>query len=118
MRFFLDENISNYLKQQLLKENHEVESARDIMRGASDKEIAYYARKTKAILITKDIEFGSIVLYPKYSHYGLIVLRLPNNFTSIQLTNALLQFLNSIDLAQLVNKITIIELGRYRTRKI
>ena len=50
------------------------------LRGATDKEIAKYALKQKKILVTKDLEFGSLLLYPPGSHYGLIVIRVPFNF--------------------------------------
>ncbi len=86
--------------------------------GCSDKEIAAYAKKHNAILVTKDIEFGSLLLYPKGSHYGLLILRLPHYFTSKQIMETLEKFLTEIKPTILVNSITVLEIGRYRIRRI
>lgn len=88
------------------------------MIGSSDNKIAEYAKKQKAILVTKDLEFGSLLIYPESSHYGLLVLRLPNNFTAKKMNEILEEFLKSIKVEELVNSITVLEIGRYRIRKL
>ena len=74
MKFILDENMPLSVRDTLRESGHEVEHIRETsLQGASDFEIANHARKKNAILITKDIEFGSIILYPENAHYGSIV---------------------------------------------
>ena|SRR3989338_7519223 len=103
----------------LKKEGHEVEHIKKTsLLGAPDFDIANYAREQKAILVTKDIEFGSVILYPVDMHYGLLVLRLPNYFTGKQITQVLSEFFKSIYIEELVGSKVILELGRYRKRKI
>ncbi len=81
-----------------------------------DEEIAVYAKNNNAFLVTKDIEFGSIIMYPEYSHYGLIVLRLPYYFTGVQITGIFGEFIKTININDLVGKRTIVELGKHRSR--
>lgn len=119
MKFFLDENISQVLISEFQKEGFEAEHAAKVdLSGAKDNEIAQYAKKQKAILITKDIEFGSFLLYPKGSHYGLIILRYPCNFTTTLISKHLKMFLINKEEKDLIGKMIILELGKYRVRDI
>ena len=69
MKFFLDENIPLSVTDSIKSLGFEVEHVRTSgLRGATDKQIAKYAQKQQAILVTKDLEFGSSILYPKDSH--------------------------------------------------
>ena len=117
MKFFLDENVPLSILDLMRVLGFEAEHARNTnLRGAADAEIADYAKKQKVILITKDLEFGSLLLYPKGSHYGLIIIRLPHYFTTTQITRSLKELLSKP--LKFVNAITILERGRYRVRKL
>lgn len=118
MKFFLDANIPysalDLFKELGLKATH----ARDAGLGkATDKEIMLYAKKTKSILVTKDIEFANRMLFSQESHHGIIVLRIPNFFKAGQFGNVLKDFLNSVNLKDLENSTAIVKLGRYRIRQ-
>ena len=119
MKLFLDENIPRSAVKELKSIGFEVEHASDIgLAGAVDKDIAKYAKKQNAILITKDIEFGSLILYSKETHYGLVILRLPHYFKADDIIRILKDFLRSIEPSLLIGKIAILELGKYRIRDI
>lgn len=119
MKFFLDENLPLSLSEIFTEFGFEVEYARTSgLRGATDREIAMYALKQKAILVTKDLEFGSLLLYPPGSHYGLIVLRVPFNFKTDQINRVMKNFIIKINAADLINTITVVEVGKYRSRKM
>ena len=119
MKLFLDENLPRSAVKELKSLGFEVEHTSEVgLRGASDKEISSYAKKQNAILITKDLEFGSIIIYPKGSHYGLIVLRLPDYFNSQDIIRVLTDFLQQINAADLIGKLIVLEIGRYRIREI
>ncbi|MBI5002713.1 DUF5615 family PIN-like protein [Candidatus Woesearchaeota archaeon] len=119
MKLFLDENISLLLVFELQKLGFEVEHAISVgLRGAKDGEIAQYAKKQKAILVTKDIEFGSLLLYPKGTHYGLIILRFPCYFTTPLILKHLKIFLINGEEKDLMGKMAIVEIGKYRVRDI
>ena len=119
MKFLVDENLP-FSTIALLKEiGFEAEHVCDVgLRGASDKQIAEYAKQQKAILITRDLEFGSLLLYPKSSHYGLIVLRVPCFFKTEQIKWLLKSFLMRVRPMQLPHTLTVVEAGRYRMRKL
>ena len=117
MNLLLDENIPRSAVKELRALGIKVEHASEIgLKGAIDKEIAAYAKKQDAILITKDLEFGSLLVYPKGSHYGLIVLRVPHHLTAQHNIKILKNFLQDIKTQNLAGKIIVLELGRYRTR--
>lgn len=119
MRFFLDKNIPMSLLVLLKEKNYAVEHARiTFPTETSDEKIATYANKNSAILVTKDLEFGSKLLYPKRSHYGLVIIRLPYYFNAKQITYSFEELLKSINPEQLKGSISILELGRYRIRKL
>lgn len=119
MKFFLDENLPRSLTKDLAKLGFEVSHAAETgLRGSSDYAIADYAKKQNAILITKDLEFGSPLLYPKETHYGLLVLRLPHWFDRKAIAENLIRFLQRIEPPDLVHKIVILEVGRYRIRDL
>ncbi len=119
MKFFLDENMHFSAVGVFQDLGFKVEHAKTSgLRGAPDKEIAAYAKTNSAILITKDLEFGNMLFYPKGSHFGLLVLRLPYHFTISQVNSTLKEFLKVMNAGEMVNSITILELGRYRIRKI
>lgn len=118
-KFFLDANIP-YSALQLFKQlNLEAVHARDVgLSRSSDKEIMDYAVNIKGVLVTKDLEFANIRIFPIRMHYGIIVLRLPPFFKAFQFVNVLKTFLVSIDVNTLEKSIAIVKLGGYRLRKI
>ena len=117
MRFLLDENIPFSVLDIITNSGFEAEHVRNIgMQGSGDKQVAEYAKKQKAVLITKDLEFGNLLIYPKNSHYGLLILKLPYTFSAKQISKVLKEFLTKIDIKELVNSITILEIGKYRIR--
>lgn len=119
MKLFLDENLSLALVSELQELGFEVGHVTTAgLKGATDKEIAAYAKKQKSILITKDIEFGSIILYPTGAHYGLIILRLPSYFTTPLLLKHLKVFLKNVRQEDFVGKMFIVEIAKYRVRSI
>ena len=119
MKFVLDENMPCSTKDYLETIGHEATHIKltDLI-GQSDKTIAKFSKENKAILITKDIEFGSIIIYTKKSHYGVLILRLPHYFTGAQITNSIKEFFNTIDINNLIGNRTILEIGKYRIREL
>ncbi len=117
MKFVLDENLSLSLIEVLRELGFEAEHVINVgLRGCSDKKISAYAKKQQAVLITKDLEFANIMIYPKNAHYGLIVLRLPNYFTISRMKESLKEFLTKSKPEICIGTIIILEVGRFRMR--
>ena len=76
-----------------------------------------YAIKEDSILVTKDLEFANLTVFPIESHHGVVVVRLPPFFTAPQFINMLRNFLTSINVKDLKKAIAIVKIGRYRIRK-
>lgn len=116
MKFLLDANIPHSAKL-IFGKNHQALHVRDIgLANASDERILKFASKINAVLITKDLDFANIILYPIKTHTGVIVLRVPAHFKAHSINNTLRQFLSSVKVEDLINAVTIIEPGRYRFR--
>ncbi len=119
MKFLLDANIPYSALGVFKEHNLEAIHARDAnLTRASDKEVMVFTIKNKIILVTKDLGFANITIFPIDMHYGIVVLRLPYFFKAAQFVNVLRDFLNSVDVTYLEKAITIVKLGRYRIRKI
>lgn len=116
VRFFLDANLP-YSAKDIFASHGEVEHTRDAdLAAATDEEIAHYAFKRGAVLVTQDLEFSNPYLFPKGSHVGLIVVRMPTHFTAEQAKKVLQWFLEVTPLNELLNIITVVEPGQIRKK--
>jgi len=117
MKFFLDANLP-YSSKEIFRKFGKTWHTKDVnLKSAPDEKIFNFAVKKKAILVTRDLEFGNQYLYPKDSHYGLIILRVPFYFTAKQINRIFKEFLASINVKDLKNAIIVIEPGKIRIRK-
>jgi len=119
MRFLIDENLPRAVGNLLCQYGHEAIDIRDIgLRGANDADIAIYAQKQRLCLLSGDIGFGDIRNYPPGEYFGLLILRLPTNATSVTILTLLKSFLLQTKIVdQLSGKLAVIEFGRVRIRK-
>lgn len=117
MKFFLDANLP-YSTKDIFSRFGEVLHAKDVdLQAASDETIFSFAVKEKAILVTKDLDFGNPYIYPKESHYGLIILRAPFYFTAKQINAVFALFLSSTQTEELKGSIIVLGPGYQRIRK-
>jgi predicted nuclease of predicted toxin-antitoxin system len=119
MRILLDEDLPRSAGKLLRIYGHEVLDVRDIgLRGASDPEIAEYARQCSLCLISCDTGFADVRNYPPIKYPGIIVLRLPAKATSTTISILLEEILKQPQLlSQIPGKLVIIEKGHIRLRK-
>jgi len=61
---------------------------------------------------------GCIDDFLKKKGLGLILIRLPYHFTADRIGNVFNKFLKEVDNRELTRSITVLELGRYRIRKL
>ena len=76
MRFLVDECTGPAVTEWLRREKHEVFSVYDEARGMDDDVIIQKAFAENWILITNDKDFGEKIYREKYSHHGIVLLRL------------------------------------------
>ena len=118
MKFLVDADLPKSTAGIIAEAGFEVKDVRNIGLGQSeDTEILNYAQEKRYIIITRDLGFGEM-FHSRKPRTGLIILRLPFHFTAKQINKVLFEFLKSIKEEEIKRSITIIELGRYRIRKV
>lgn len=119
MRFLLDADMPRSSASVFAARGHEVLDVRDAgLNGLADESIAKFAKKEGRIIITRDVEFGSILRYPPGSYVGIVVIRLAPLQTAEQINRALAGFLDAVKDEELKGSVIIVEPGRYRIRRL
>lgn len=117
MKFLIDADCPYSLVEVFKRHKHFALHVRDVSLGsASDDEIFEYANKNGLIVVTRDLGFAEKFIEDK--GVGLLLIRLPYFFTSVKIIAVLDEFLKEIDASNLTNSITILELDRYRFKKL
>ena len=117
MRFLVDENLPFSLIRFLQKSNHDIlDVAASPIRGSSDEQLWRLAARERRILVSKDLDFPLPQLRPY--PLGLILVRVPDTFTGEQITRLFSKALESIELKDFENHITVVSPGQIRTRKL
>ena len=116
-KFLLDADMPRSSAEAIRSLGFDVQDVRDIgMRYAKDQEIIDFALETGRVVITRDLDYGEILRYPR--HPGAIILRLPTGFIAKEVNETLMDFLNSAKNDIFQNAIIIVELSRYRRRPL
>ncbi len=116
MKFLIDADSPRSLFDILKKYGHDAVHVRDLMGSASDEEILRYANKNSYFIITRDLGFAETFL--KKGGFGLLLIRIPYFFTSNRIARVFDEFLDGVDVGRLTGCITVIELGRFRIRRL
>lgn len=116
-KFLLDADMPRSSATVIRALGFDVEDVRDLgMRYAKDSEIIEYAHKNGRVVVTRDLDFGSVLQYP--NHPGAIILRLPSEYTAKKINDVLRDFLSSVERQILYGAIIVVEIGRYRRRSL
>ncbi|MEK7450086.1 MAG: DUF5615 family PIN-like protein [Planctomycetota bacterium] len=83
--------------------------------SVSDREVLQITREQDAILITCDLDFANILVYPPEHYQGIIVLRM-NSRTEDKINLLLMKYLVSTEPDSLRKKLIIIDSGGVRIR--
>ena len=120
MRFLIDEDLPRSVDSLFRRYGHEAVDVRDVgLRGASDTEIAAYAKKQGLCLITGDFDFSDIRVYPPAEYDGIVVVNPdPKEATAQAIIGLLEGFLNQKGLfARLPRSLAIIRPEHIRIRR-
>ena len=119
MKFLLDANMPYSSIKTLKSIGHQAMHVSGIGLGAAaDEMIMEYAAKRKLILVTRDLDFGTLAVYVKIRSYGLIILRLPFSYIAKGINASLRSFLGAVSSQRVVRSLAIVEVGKYRIRKL
>ncbi|MFH2031252.1 MAG: DUF5615 family PIN-like protein [Bacteroidota bacterium] len=113
MKFLIDENIRSEIMYFLIQQGYNVKK---VASGMKNSNVIHLAREEKRVLLTHDIHFSNILMYPSKEHSGIIRIRIhPPLLNTI--INALSNLLNSLPAEQFNKKLIILEKDGFRIRK-
>ena len=116
--FLVDEDMPRSTARFLREAGYEANDVRDIgLAGHKDPEIFARAQEMGAVLVTADLEFSNLVLFPLGTHAGIVVTRMPNSVSVSQTLDVLLRALHSLAEEELRGLLVIVEAGRTRVRR-
>jgi predicted nuclease of predicted toxin-antitoxin system len=117
LNFLIDANIPRSTNAAIEALGHDVADVRDILPSASpDSDVALLALKEKRIIITRDLDFANILLYPPRKYPGIIVLKV-HAFKPSDINDLLTLFLTSISPETIKHCLVILEPDRFRIKK-
>ena len=116
MKFKIDENLPIEVVGILKEAGFEADSVYDEkLGGFPDSSIFDVCLKEKMVLITLDLDFSDVRLYPPDSHFGIIVLRL-NSLSKIKIVQKIKQIIPVIETETLEKCIWIVDEKKIRIR--
>jgi predicted nuclease of predicted toxin-antitoxin system len=86
------------------------------LNGKPDIDLLKYAIKTESVLLTQDLDFGNIILYPPKLHHGVIVLRYRHIFEK-EIHSVLSKMLEELKTVDFLKTLIIVDVEKYRIRK-
>jgi predicted nuclease of predicted toxin-antitoxin system len=115
----VDENLPSQVAPLIRDLGHDAVDIREIgMRGASDTEIAAYARAHKLCMIRADRDFANIRNYSPREYSGIVVFDIPPRATTPTILRLIHDFLSQSDLIDdLTGRLAIVAFGRVRFRQ-
>lgn len=94
LRFLIDEDLPHALTTVFTSAGYEAVHIRDVgLRGAPDEQIAAYAQEHRFCLVSADLGFADIRLYPPAQYEGIVVLRVPTSATKATITGLVQEWL-------------------------
>ena len=118
MQFKLDENLRAEVGELFWQRGYEVATVYDQgLRGREDHEIAKVCRSEGRILVSLDLDFSDIRMFPPENYPGLIVLRLRAKGRSA-VWNVLQGVLAHLDQEPIVGRLWIVDERRIRIRRV
>ena len=116
-RIMLDEDVHRSLATLLTRYGHEVTRVQDEGRsGSRDEEIFDFAQAREAVLIAGDLGVADARLLSAVKHYGVVLLRMPNEMPTEVINSEIESLLPNLPLDDLTDKIVVIEPGSLRIR--
>lgn len=117
MKFLLDANIPYSLKE-VFPTKHDVTHVRDLnLANAKDQEIAKFAKKNKAVIVSRDLDFANINNFPPENYHGILILRLPYFYNAQNIKRVFRNFISKIEESEIPKSTIIVEEGRWRIKK-
>ncbi|MGB2635163.1 MAG: DUF5615 family PIN-like protein [Candidatus Acidiferrum sp.] len=117
MKFKIDENLPLEFATCLGRAGFDAETVTsEKLSGAEDTVVFDHCQREERILITLDLGFANVRLYPPKSHMGIIVFR-PSTQDKATLISLLLRFFPLLTTRSPVQQLWVVEIDRVRYRE-
>src|SRR3989338_7628696 len=120
MRFLLDECVLGKTVKLLRNSGFAVITIQELGKAsATNGTVIKTAIQEKAVIITNDLDFGNLILYPLGSHGGIIVLR-PRLDTGEAINDVhivLMRLFKEVKHAEIEKSLIVVDRNKYRIRK-
>ncbi|HAH19587.1 MAG TPA: hypothetical protein DCL49_01635 [Candidatus Omnitrophica bacterium] len=120
MRFLIDECVLGKTVKLLRNSGFSVITIQELGKAsATNGTVINIANKEKSVIITTDLDFGNLILYPLGSHPGIIVLR-PRLDTPEAIDDVhriLLSLLKELKSSEIKESLIIVDRNKYRIKK-
>lgn len=116
MRFKIDENLPDDVAELLVGDGYDAHTVhREGLSGVDDKILAQHACDEARIIVTLDLDFADIRVFPPTAHAGLIVLRLKDQSRS-HVVNVMARLLAVLKRQPVAGQIWIVSEASVRIR--
>ncbi|MFC1713704.1 DUF5615 family PIN-like protein [Candidatus Poribacteria bacterium] len=117
LKFLIDANMPRLVGRSLIAQGYDVVDIRDIEKpGIDDDSIFGIAQQAGRVILTRDQDFGNVLLYLPSSHLGIIVLRTRAQPSEL-IRDLLIDFLAEISEDEVCGSLIVLEKHRYRIRR-
>ena len=114
--FLVDEDLSPLLAQQLQAAGYSALHVNDAgLSGQPDTAVFAFAQAHQQTVITEDVGFGNIRIYPS-PHFGIVLVQFPPRLRLATRLQVVLDGLAALSGQSLASAIVVIEPGRVRVR--
>jgi len=117
MKFLIDANVPRLIGRSLIAQGYDIVDIRDVEEpGIDDDSIFDIAQQAGRVILTRDQDFGNVLLYPPSSHAGIIVLKTRAQPSEL-IRDLLIDFLAEVSEGEVFGSLIILEKHRYRIRR-
>ena len=118
MRFKVDENLPIEVAEVLQAAGHDATTVNEEgIGGAHDPDIAKVLRRENRAIVTLDVGFADIRLYPPHEYPGIVVFRLPRQDKPLVL-RICQRLVGPLTREPLAGRLWIVEVDRIRVRGV
>ncbi len=115
MKFKLDENLGNRSIELFRQAGHDTVTVEEQnLDSAFDKALISVCRDERRALVTLDLDFSNVLVFPPSDFAGIAVLRTPHPISLDALHEHVRTLLRLMETRELAGKLWIVETGRIR----
>ncbi len=87
------------------------------LRGKPDEAVFAFAQKYKAVLFSADLDFSNTITFPLGTHYGIVILRFPNEMSVAPINQMTRNFLQKLNWGDYQGNLIIVSPLKIRVRR-